>query len=147
MISRALKKTQVSSDVLRKTLHVPMSFFDAKMTGDIVRLFSSDLDVVDRKLPATISDTLICFFLVATNLLIISYHMPIIVFFFLPIIAAIFLVQNLYSSTKIQLKQLGSTYQGAINSKFLEAYLGTRYLNYAATSCLASRTGIYSTTT
>ena len=51
---------KIHSSVLESLMHAPMHFFDATPTGRIINRLSSDVEVIDTKIPKQLSDALFC---------------------------------------------------------------------------------------
>ncbi|KAL4220768.1 Multidrug resistance-associated protein 5 [Mactra antiquata] len=93
--------SHMHNDIFKKMLSSPMKFFDTTPVGRIINRFSSDLDEIDTRLPATSEMFLqnICMILFA--LAIISYVSPYFLIALIPLIIC-FIVLNIIFSTGVR---------------------------------------------
>ena len=110
---------------LESVMHAPMQFFDTNPVGRTVNRFSSDLELVDSKIPMRLTDFIWCGISVVFKLVVISYNTPAFLIFLLPIAIWLYLLKGYYSSTKSQLKRIESVNKSPIFAKFTESIMGT----------------------
>jgi ATP-binding cassette subfamily C (CFTR/MRP) protein 1 len=116
---------KISTSALDHVMKSPISFFESNKSGTIVNRFSSDLDILDNKMPTTLLETTFCFMTVLGNMIIIASQAPYIMIFFIPICIAALMVQIFYSATKRQLKRIEAVNKSPIYTKFSESIQGT----------------------
>ncbi|KAF9974142.1 hypothetical protein BGZ73_002503 [Actinomortierella ambigua] len=75
-IARIRASAKIHNDLLSRVLRLPMSFFDTTPLGRILNRFSSDIVVIDGRIPLKIVDTLYFFFVVSSTLLIVTVTTP-----------------------------------------------------------------------
>ena len=51
---------KIHHSLLDKTMHAPMMFFETTPTGRVLNRFSSDLDLIDAKIPMQLKNFLSC---------------------------------------------------------------------------------------
>ncbi|XP_043474514.1 multidrug resistance-associated protein 1 isoform X1 [Leptopilina heterotoma] len=111
---------------LKTVMRAPMCFFDTVPNGRILSRFSSDIDVIDTKLPLTFSQWVACFFRVVATLVVISFSTPEFVSVIFPMGLIYYFVQRFYVSTSRQLKRLESVSRSPIYSHFGESVTGAQ---------------------
>ena len=112
-------------DALESVMHAPMQFFDTNPVGRTVNRFSSDMELIDSKIPNRLTDVIWCGVSVFFKLIVISYNAPFILIFLFPITICLGFLQVYYSATKRQLKRIESIKKSPIFAKFTESIMGT----------------------
>ena len=115
---------KMHDNLLKKTMHAPLSFFEANPSGRIINRFTSDMETVDTKIPFEMADFIYCsvnFFSVCIT---ISVIVPYILIALVPILAAFVLLQMLLARTRCQIKRYESVAKAPIISHFTETILG-----------------------
>ena len=110
--------------ILDRTMRAPLSFFESNPSGRILNRFTSDIDVVDKKIPFEVSDALYCSINFISVCITVSVIIPYIMIAMLPIIAMYLFLQTLMSKTRSQIKRHESVAKGPILSHFSEAITG-----------------------
>ncbi|CAM1323224.1 Sur (predicted) [Pycnogonum litorale] len=115
---------KLHSRMLFNLIHCPMRFFDTTPLGRIVNRFSSDISVVDKKLPVTlpmlIRFLLLCLSAIAVDTIVTPYFLLVV----LPVIVIYYLVQKFFRSTSRELQRLDSITKSPIYSHFSETLGG-----------------------
>ncbi|KAG0258860.1 Canalicular multispecific organic anion transporter 2 [Actinomortierella ambigua] len=75
-VARIRASAKIHKDLLNRVLRLPMSFFDTTPLGRILNRFSSDIVVIDGRIPLKIVDTLYFFFIVSSTLIIVTVTTP-----------------------------------------------------------------------
>ena len=71
--------------LIDKTMHAPLSFFETNPSGRIINRFTSDLEVIDRKIPMELADVIWCSANIISVCITISVIVPFILIALLPI--------------------------------------------------------------
>ncbi|XP_076041208.1 ATP-binding cassette sub-family C member 3-like [Oratosquilla oratoria] len=110
--------------LLRSTLRLPMSFFDANPTGRIVNRFSKDVDVLDSRMPDLVRGWLVCIMQVLGAFVVITASTPLVAGALVPLVVVYYFVQLVYVATSRQLKRIESARKSPVYSHFLETIKG-----------------------
>ncbi|XP_057660508.1 multidrug resistance-associated protein 1 isoform X6 [Diorhabda carinulata] len=110
--------------VLSNVIKLPMTFFDVTPIGRILGRFSNDIDVVDSRLPMTVSSIMGNIFRVVGTLAVISYSTPIFILVIIPLCIIYYFMQRFYVATSRQVKRLESVSRSPIYSHFGESVSG-----------------------
>lgn len=103
----------------------PMSFFDTNPTGRIINRFSSDVDVVDQRIPQGLSDTMWSIFDSLSIVVVICVSTPSFGYVILPLVLLYYFIQRMFISTSRQVKRLESLSKSPIYANFSETITGT----------------------
>ncbi|NXP50331.1 MRP7 protein, partial [Heliornis fulica] len=114
----------IHSRLLQRVLKATVTFFDTTPTGRILNRFSSDLYCVDDSLPFILNIFLANMYGLLGMLVIITYGLPWIGLFLLPLAALYFSIQRYYRRTSRELKRLYSVTLSPIYTHFSETLLG-----------------------
>ena len=115
---------KMHKSVLERTMHAPLSFFEANPSGRILNRFTSDIEVVDRKIPFEMADMIYCTMNFIAVCITISAIVPYILIALVPIGVGYILLQMLMSRTRCQIKRHESVAKSPIISHFSEAIAG-----------------------
>ena len=110
--------------MLEKTMHAPLSFFESNPIGRILNRFTSDLDVIDQKIPNQLRQFLGCVFMIVGTFLVVSSITPMFLVTLIPIIIIYTFLQIYYTRTRRQVKRLESVAKSPIYSHFTESITG-----------------------
>ena len=81
----AKASTKMHRTLIDKTMHAPLSFFETNPSGRIINRFTSDLDVIDRKIPPELADVIWCCANIISVCITISVIVPFILIPLIPI--------------------------------------------------------------
>ena len=81
----AKASVKMHSFLIEKTMHAPLSFFESNPSGRIINRFTSDLEVIDRKIPMEMADVIWCCANIISVFVTISTIVPFILIALLPI--------------------------------------------------------------
>ena len=115
---------KMHKSILERTMHAPLSFFEANPSGRILNRFTSDIEVIDRKIPFEVADMIYCTTNFIAVCITISAIVPYILIALVPIGAGYILLQMLMSRTRCQIKRHESVAKSPIISHFSEAIAG-----------------------
>ena len=76
---------KMHSSLIDKTMHAPLSFFETNPSGRIINRFTSDLDIIDRKIPPELADVIWCCANIISVCITISVIVPFILIPLIPI--------------------------------------------------------------
>ena len=110
--------------LLEKTMHAPLSFFEANPSGRVLNRFTSDIEAIDRKIPFEMADVIYCTINLLSVCITISAIVPYILIAVVPILAGFVLLQMLLTRTRCQIKRHESVAKAPIISHFTETILG-----------------------
>ena len=115
----------IHNRALEGLFHSPMSFFDTNPSGRILNRFSSDVDVLDLKLPNMMEQILKTSMNLSTVLVLVVWYTPAVLFLFVPIMTIAIVIQILFARTQRQLKRLEAINKSPIFAHFSETIQGT----------------------
>ena len=110
--------------VLEKTMHAPLSFFESNPSGRVLNRFTSDIEVVDRKIPFEFGDVIYCTANFVSGCITVSVIIPFILIPLVPILAGFVLLQMVFTRTRCQIKRHESVAKSPILSHFSETISG-----------------------
>jgi ABC-type multidrug transport system fused ATPase/permease subunit len=117
-----------SSDIHKKmtksVLCAPLGFFHTNPTGRILNRFSKDISSQDDLLPPTAFDVFQTGFQVLNSLILVSWAVPFILPFFLPLAALFWLVRARYITASREVKRWEATTKSPIFEKFSASLRG-----------------------
>nr|XP_046475194.1 multidrug resistance-associated protein 1 isoform X8 [Neodiprion pinetum] len=116
--------TAMHRTALHNVLCGPMYLFDTVPIGRILSRFSADVDVMDNKIPPSLSQCLSSLFRAVGTVVAICYSTPLFAVVILPIGVVYYFVQRFYVATSRQLKRLESVSRSPIYSHFGESVTG-----------------------
>ena len=105
-------------------MHAPLSFFESNPSGRILNRFTSDIEVVDKKIPFELADVLYCTINFVSVCITVSVIIPHILIAMVPVIAGYIFLQILMSRTRCQIKRHESVAKAPILSLFSESIDG-----------------------
>ncbi|CAM9614599.1 unnamed protein product, partial [Phaeothamnion confervicola] len=108
----------------QRVLRAPIGWFEKTPLGRIFNRFSSDINEIDKDLMETFGSTLACFFNAAAIVVVISYTIPWLVLFLLPISGLAYYIGALYLNCSRELKRLDSVSKSPIYAHFTESVAG-----------------------
>ena len=76
---------KMHNSLIEKVMHAPLSFFETNPSGRIINRFTSDLEVIDRKIPMEMADVIWCCANIISVCITISVIVPFILIALLPI--------------------------------------------------------------
>ena len=115
---------KMHKSILERTMHAPLSFFEANPSGRILNRFTSDIEVIDRKIPFEVADMIYCTTNFIAVCITISAIVPYVLIALVPIGVGYILLQMLMSRTRCQIKRHESVAKSPIISHFSEAIAG-----------------------
>jgi len=115
---------KLHQSLLDKTMHAPMSFFETTPTGRILNRFTSDLDVVDAKIPQQLKAFLSCITMIIGTFTVVTGTTPLFLVPLLPISICYGFLQVYFTRTRRQVKRLESIAKSPIFSHFSETIAG-----------------------
>ena len=122
-------RSAVASDrlhraLLIKTMHAPLSFFETTPIGRILNRFTSDLDVIDSKIPQQLRSFLSCIAMIIGTFTVVTIVTPYFLIPLAPILIIYFFLQIYFTRTRRQVKRLESIAKSPIFSHFTETIQG-----------------------
>ena len=51
---------KMHDSIMNRTMHAPLTFFESNPSGRVLNRFTSDLEIIDRKIPFEVSDLVYC---------------------------------------------------------------------------------------
>ena len=91
--SMAKVSVKMHQSLIARTLHAPLSFFETNPSGRIINRFTSDLDVIDRKIPMEMADVIWCCANIISVCITISVIVPFILIPLIPIFCCFIALQ------------------------------------------------------
>ena len=110
--------------ILDQTMHAPLSFFESNPSGRILNRFTSDIEVVDKRIPFELADVLYCSVNFISVCITVSVIIPHILIAMVPVIGGYIFLQILMSRTRCQIKRYEAVAKAPILSLFSEAIEG-----------------------
>ena len=110
--------------LLARIVRLPMSFFEANLTGRVLNRFTKDTEDIDTSLPGSIESFLGCFFSVAFSVLSIIAVSPVTILAVVPLQVLYRRVQNYFVATSRELKRLDAVARSPVFTHFGEAVAG-----------------------
>jgi len=120
----AAASEKLHHSLLDKTMHAPMNFFETTPTGRILNRFTSDLDVVDAKIPQQLKAFLSCITMIIGTLTVVTGTTPLFLAPLVPISICYGFLQVYFTRTRRQVKRLESIAKSPIFSHFSETIMG-----------------------
>ena len=120
----AAASQKLHQSLLDKTMHAPMNFFETTPTGRILNRFTSDLDVVDAKIPQQLKAFLSCITMIIGTFTVVTGTTPLFLVPLVPISVCYGLLQVYFTRTRRQVKRLESIAKSPIFSHFSETIVG-----------------------
>lgn len=120
----AAASVKLHESLLDKTMHAPLSFFESNPIGRILNRFTSDMDVVDMKIPNQLRQFLSCIFMILGTFFVVSSITPWFLLPLVPISLAFVFLQVYYTRTRRQVKRMESVAKSPIFSHFTESITG-----------------------
>ncbi|EEC13789.1 ABC transporter, putative, partial [Ixodes scapularis] len=112
------------NNMLDTIVQCPMRFFDANPIGRILNRFSSDMGIIDKKLPVTVPVLLrflmLCITAVLVDVFVTPYFLIVVVF----VAAAYYYIQSFFRCSSRELQRLDSITKSPIFSHFSETLAG-----------------------
>ncbi|KAF9586129.1 hypothetical protein BGW38_009399 [Lunasporangiospora selenospora] len=123
-VARIRASEALHRDLLTKILRLPMSFFDTTPLGRILNRFSSDILVVDERLPNKAMDTTFFLVSVTSTLIMILYATPAF-FFVLPFtLQAYWVIQYCFRRVNQSIVRIYSVSKSPVYQHFTETLSG-----------------------
>ena len=110
--------------VLERTMHAPLSFFESNPSGRVLNRFTSDIEVVDRKIPFEMADVIYCSANFLSVCITVSIIVPFILVPLVPIMAGSVVLQIVFTRARCQIKRHEAVAKSPILSHFSEAISG-----------------------
>ena len=114
----------IHHSLLEKTMHAPMSFFETTPTGRILNRFSSDLDIIDAKIPNQLRFFISCLTMILGTLVVVTGVTPYFLLPLLPVGVCYIFLQIYFTRTRRQVTRLQSIAKSPIFSHFSETING-----------------------
>ncbi|XP_032894884.1 ATP-binding cassette sub-family C member 8 isoform X2 [Amblyraja radiata] len=115
---------ELHKSLLNKVILAPMRFFETTPLGNILNRFSSDTNIIDQHIPATLEclsrSTLLC----VSALAVISYVTPVFVIALVPLAVVYYFIQKYFRVASRDLQQLDDSTQLPLLSHFSETVEG-----------------------
>ena len=105
-------------------MHAPLSFFETTPIGRILNRFTSDLDVIDMKIPQQLRAFLSCIAMIGGTFFVVTVVTPYFLIPLGPILVVYFFLQIYFTRTRRQVKRLESIAKSPIFSHFTETIQG-----------------------
>jgi ABC-type multidrug transport system fused ATPase/permease subunit len=120
----AAASQKIHDSLMEKTMHAPLSFFETNPIGRILNRFTSDIDVLDVKIPMLLRQFLSCLCMIIGTLCVIAAITPIFLASLIPIMMIFIFLQIFFTRTRRQVKRLESIAKSPIFSHFTETING-----------------------
>jgi len=120
----AAASKKIHTALMEKTMHAPLMFFETNPIGRILNRFTSDVDVLDVKIPLLMRQFLMCLCMILGAFGVVASVTPIFLAPLVPIITGFILLQIFFSRTRRQVKRLESIAKSPIFSHFTETISG-----------------------
>ncbi|XP_035826503.1 multidrug resistance-associated protein 1 [Aplysia californica] len=111
-------------ELLDSVMHAPMSFFDTTPMGRLLNRFSQDVERLDNDICVEIEIVLDFAMQCLGIFVIISYTIPIMLAFIVPISILLYLLQQFYIRTSCQLRRIESNNRSPVYAHFSETLSG-----------------------
>ncbi|KAK8782741.1 hypothetical protein V5799_015921 [Amblyomma americanum] len=112
------------NSMIDNIVQCPMRFFDANPIGRIINRFSSDMGVIDKKLPVTLPVLLrflmLCISAILVDVFVTPYFLLVVVF----VVAAYYYIQSFFRHSSRELQRLDSITKSPVFSHFSETLAG-----------------------
>ena len=115
---------KIHHSLLDKTMHAPMIFFDTTPTGRILNRFSSDLDMIDAKIPVQLKNFLSCLTMILGTFVVVTGVTPWFLVPVVPIGICYVFLQRYFTKTRRQVTRLQAIAKSPIFSHFSETING-----------------------
>ncbi|XP_033725322.1 multidrug resistance-associated protein 1-like [Pecten maximus] len=115
---------KLHTQILNCTLRSPMSFFDTTPIGRIMNRFSSDIDVLDDRLPRTYRLINIVVFILISTIIVICIEIPTFLVALVPAGVLYVIALICYLPTTRQLKRIESVTRSPVYNHFSETITG-----------------------
>merc|ERR1719225_1281236 len=115
---------KIHHSLLETTMHAPMMFFETTPTGRILNRFSSDLDMIDAKIPQQLKNFLSCLTMILGTFVVITGVTPYFLVPVLPIGVCYVFLQVYFTRTRRQVTRLQAIAKSPIFSHFSETING-----------------------
>ncbi|PVH75176.1 ABC transporter [Cadophora sp. DSE1049] len=116
--------TVLHARLLHTVMAAPLPFFATTDTGNILNRFSSDMLMIDRRLPPSLLQVGQCLFTLLSQALLLAVVQPLMCITLPFTFIAVFFIQKFYLVTSRQLRFLDLETKALLNSSFLEALEG-----------------------
>ncbi|XP_060602679.1 multidrug resistance-associated protein 1-like isoform X1 [Ruditapes philippinarum] len=123
-IRMAIASGIMHKSMLYSILRSPMAFFDTTPVGRIMNRFSSDIDIMDVRIPYVIRWLNTQIFQLAAILIVVSINTPIIMVVIVPVTFIYYLLLRFYLPTVRQVTRLESVTRSPIFNHFSETITG-----------------------
>ena len=116
---------KMHDSIMNRTMHAPLTFFESNPSGRVLNRFTSDLEIIDRKIPFEVSDLVYCLVNLTFVCITVSTIIPYILIAVVPILGCFVLLQMLLTRTRCQIKRYESVAKTPIISHFSETISGS----------------------
>merc|ERR1719430_1738013 len=120
----AAASDNLHKSLLDKTMHAPLFFFETTPIGRILNRFTSDINVIDAKIPTQLRSFLSCISMILGTFTVVTIVTPFFLIPLVPILIFYFFLQVYYTRTRRQVKRLESIAKSPIFSHFTETIQG-----------------------
>ena len=120
----AAASVKIHDALTEKTMHAPLLFFETNPIGRILNRFTSDVDVLDVKIPMLLRQFLSCLCMILGTFSVVAAITPIFLAPLVPIIIGFIFLQIFFTRTRRQIKRLESIAKSPIFSHFTETISG-----------------------
>lgn len=110
--------------LLHTVMAAPLSFFTTTDTGSILNRFSSDMLMIDRRLPPSLLQVGQCLFTLLSQAILLAVVQPLMAIILPFTFLAVYFIQKFYLVTSRQLRFLELETKASLNSSFLETLEG-----------------------
>ena len=121
----AAASNKLHASMMDKTMHAPVSFFESNPIGRILNRFTSDMDVVDMKIPNQLRMFLSCIFMIMGTFFVVTSITPMFLVPVVPIGICYVFLQIYFTRTRRQVKRIESVSKSPIFSHFTESITGS----------------------
>jgi ATP-binding cassette subfamily C (CFTR/MRP) protein 1 len=120
----AVASKKIHTSLMDKIMHAPLLFFESNPIGRILNRSTSDVDVLDVRIPMLLRQFLTCLCMILGSFGVVAAITPIFLAPLVPIIAGFIFLQIFFSRTRRQVKRLESIAKSPIFSHFTETISG-----------------------
>ncbi|XP_077981900.1 ATP-binding cassette sub-family C member 8-like [Glandiceps talaboti] len=124
IIFTLLAAKRIHIKLLRNIVHAPLRFFDTNPIGRILNRFSSDTNIIDQKLPATINSIFVNVTLFCAAFIINTVAAPVFALLMVPVLVPYYFVFKFYVVTSRELQRLDNISRSPVFSQFSESLGG-----------------------